>query len=97
MREPVMPLPIMVYVELEGRWGVVRWWARGCSGVCQYDFVGLGTGRETGMVVRVILIEVKSGVWVLRVVRRMVCRAEAGRFDELFEPKTSRKSNLNKA
>lgn len=52
---PVTPEPMMTYSEDEGRLGVVRWSAMGSGGVCQYAFVGFGSGRPMGSLKAVIL------------------------------------------
>ena len=56
MLAPVMPEPMITYLEAGGREGVVRWEARRCGGVCQYDLVGLGRGKlVAGLVVAAIV------------------------------------------
>ena len=54
---PVTPEPTMTYWDDEGRFGVVRWSLRRWVGVCQYACVGFLTGRPTGILVAVMLID----------------------------------------
>lgn len=49
---PVIPDPIITIDDVDGRRGVVRWFAREAGGSCQYDTVGLGNGRLGGIEAR---------------------------------------------